>query len=63
MKQIREAWRSCTRDNVEADESYFVLNLAADSVIGTIASGDCKGVMWADLGALQTRRAEQLITR
>ena len=30
MKQLREVWRSCTRDNVEADESYFVLNPAAD---------------------------------
>ena len=27
MKQLREVWRSCTRDNVEADD---VLNLAAD---------------------------------
>ena len=62
MKQLREIQTSCTRDNVEADENYFVLNLAADSVIGTIASGDCKGVMWADLGALQMRQAEQLIT-
>ena len=26
MKQLRQVWRSCTRDNVEADESYFVLN-------------------------------------
>ena len=25
MKQLREVW-SCTRDNDEADESYFVLN-------------------------------------
>ena len=49
---------------MEADESYFVLNPTADSVVGTTASGDCKGMMWADLGALQlqTRRAEQLIT-
>ena len=30
MKQVREVWRSCTRDNVEADESYFVLNPAAN---------------------------------
>ena len=30
MKQFSEVWRSCTRDNVEADESYFVLNPAAD---------------------------------
>ena len=30
MKQLREVWRSCTRDKEEADESYFVLNLAAD---------------------------------
>ena len=30
MKQLREVWRSCTRDNVEADESYVVLNSAAD---------------------------------
>ena len=29
MKQLREVW-SCTRNNVEADESYFVLNPAAD---------------------------------
>ena len=26
MKQLGEVWRSCTKDNVEADESYFVLN-------------------------------------
>ena len=30
MKQLREVWRSCTRNNVDADESYFVLNPAAD---------------------------------
>ena len=30
MKQIREICMSCTRDNVEAAESYFVLNLDAD---------------------------------
>ena len=30
MKQLREAERSCTRDNVEVDESYFVLNPVAD---------------------------------
>ena len=30
MKQLGEVWRSCTRDNVEAGESYFVLNPAAD---------------------------------
>ncbi len=30
MKKLREVWRGCTRNNVEADESYFVLNLAAD---------------------------------
>ena len=29
MKQRREVWRSCTRENVEADESYFVLSAAA----------------------------------
>ena len=29
MKQLREVLRSCTRDNVEADESYFVLNPGA----------------------------------
>ena len=29
MKQLREVWRSCTRDNVEADVGYFVLNPAA----------------------------------
>ena len=29
-KQLGEVWRSCTRDNVEAGESYFVLNPAAD---------------------------------
>ena len=28
MKQL--VWRSCSRDNVEAGESYFVLNPAAD---------------------------------
>ena len=30
MKQLREVWRSCSRNNVGADESYFVLNPAAD---------------------------------
>ena len=30
MKQLREVWRSCARNNVEAAESYFVLNPAAD---------------------------------
>ena len=30
LKQLEEVWRSCTRDNVEVDESYFVLNPAAD---------------------------------
>ena len=30
VKQLGEVWRSCTRDNVEAGESYFVLNPAAD---------------------------------
>ena len=30
MKQLRKVWRSCTRDNVEADDSHFVLNPAAD---------------------------------
>ena len=31
IKQLREVWRSRTRDNVEADESYFfILNPDAD---------------------------------
>ena len=30
MKQPRQVWMSCTRDNMEAAESYFVLTLAAD---------------------------------
>ena len=30
MKQLQAVWMSCARDNVEADESYFVLNLDAD---------------------------------
>ena len=30
VKQLGEEWKSCTRDNVEAGESYFVLNPAAD---------------------------------
>ena len=30
MKQLREVWRSRTKENLEADESYFVLNPAAD---------------------------------
>ena len=31
MKQLREMWRTFVpEDNVEADESYFVLNPAAD---------------------------------
>ena len=30
MKQLREVWRSCTGDNMEADGSYFVSNSAAD---------------------------------
>ena len=28
-ESIDEVWRSCDRDSVEADESYFVLNPAA----------------------------------
>ena len=32
MNQLREVWRSCTRDNVEADERYFVLNPAAEDI-------------------------------
>ena len=27
---LREVWGSCTRDNVETDVRYVVLNLAAD---------------------------------
>ena len=30
MKQLREVGRSCVQDKMEADESYFVLNPAAD---------------------------------
>ena len=30
MKLLREVRRNCTRDNLEAGESYFVLNPAAD---------------------------------
>ena len=29
-EKLGDVWRSCTRDNVEAGESYFVLNPAAD---------------------------------
>ena len=29
-ESIDEVWRSCARDSVEADESYFVLNPTAD---------------------------------
>ena len=32
MKQLRDVWMSCTRDNVEADESYFLLNLEQNTV-------------------------------
>ena len=28
--EASQLWRNCTRDNVEAGESYFALNLAAD---------------------------------
>ena len=30
MEQLREIWRSCTRDNVEAGGIYIVLNPTAD---------------------------------
>ena len=30
MNQLTEVWRSCTRDNAKADESYFVLNPLAE---------------------------------
>ena len=30
IKQLGEVWRSCTRDNMEAGERYFVVNPAAD---------------------------------
>ena len=59
MKQLRKVQRSCTRDSVEADESYFVLNPADD---WQPVETECKGVMWEGLGALQMRQAEQLIT-
>ena len=55
MKQLREVWRSCTSDNLETDDNRFVL-------IPLVAIRDRKGVMWSDLGALQMRRAELLIT-
>ena len=31
MKQLTEVWRSCTSDNVEANESCLVLNPDADA--------------------------------
>ena len=47
MKQLKEIWRSCTRINVEADESYFVLN--------PVASRDRKEkyLTWADSGTFK----------
>ena len=30
MKELGEVWKSCTRGNMEAGESYFVLTSAAD---------------------------------
>ena len=30
MKQLREVWKICNRHSVKANDSYFVLNLAAD---------------------------------
>ena len=30
MKQLREVWRSCTRDSAEADDSCFALIPTAD---------------------------------
>ena len=54
MKQLREVWRSCTRNNVETDESYLVLNPAAGWQQLEIV---IKGMMWADTGALPMRRA------
>ena len=30
MKELREVWRSYTTDNVEADQSYFAMDPAAD---------------------------------
>ena len=58
-KQLTEVWRSCTRNNVETDDSYLVLNPAAGWQQLEIV---IKGMMWADTGALPMRRAEQLIT-
>ena len=33
MKQLREVWKSCTRDNVKAGEGYFVLNQQKTKII------------------------------
>ena len=56
MMHLREVWKSYTRHNVKMGKSYFASNQAADS-------GDCNYVViLAELGALQMRVAEQLIT-
>ena len=47
MKQLREVWRSCTRDNVEASESYFVLNPAADRQPMQIKEWRSDGRFWS----------------
>ena len=52
-KQLREAWRSCTRHNLEQRRpSLYWIRL----LIG-IVSGDCKGMMRAGLGALKMKWA------
>ena len=59
MKQLNEVWRCCTTDNVEAGESYFVLNL----LMGRECTSESKGVLWAEFGTLQMRLEQfQLIT-
>ena len=38
MKQFREVRIRCTRDNVEADDSYFVLNAVAVVTARTVTT-------------------------
>ena len=51
MKQLREVWRSCARDDVEANESYFVLNQVV--LNQSQWKSKRKGVTWANFEVLQ----------
>ena len=61
MKQLREVWRSYTGAETMWKQMRAILSWIR-LLIGSQWRPESKGVMWADLGTVQMRRAKQLIT-